>query len=232
MRVLVLQNDKTETLGLYVKYLIDEKIEHQIFHAYANGSESEFPEPTKFDAFIVGPTPISANFYNRYLFLKKEWEVIGEIIRSGKPCLGICCGGQMLAKKLGARVVKSPNKEVGVYEVQLTERGKNDILFKGFPPKFSVFQWHSDMFEIPPKGNLLVKGDICPVQAFGFERVKGVIFHLEIDSNEVSRWADAYPSELISVGKTKMQVIQECKDNEPEMRKLAYLLIRNFLSTV
>ena len=76
---------------------------------------------------------------------------------------------------------------------------------------------------------LLVEGRPCPIQAFGLGNVRGVIFHLEVTSSEAARWADAYPSELEAVGKTRAQVIRECAEREPEMRELAYRLADNFL---
>jgi GMP synthase-like glutamine amidotransferase len=231
-RVLIIQNDETETLGLYEENLRQRKVPHQVFHAYKMGAEGSFPSLDCFDAFIVGPTPISANDYHRHGFLSVEWEFLGGIIESGKPCLGICCGAQLLAKHLGAEVLKSPEKEVGGYEVQLTEDGGADLLFSGFPDEFPVFQWHSDMFEVPPGGQVLVEGDPCPIQAFGWGRVRGVIFHLEIDRFEAGRWANAYPNELDAVGKTRQRVIEECVEREPVMRVLAQRLIDNFLGKV
>jgi hypothetical protein len=59
--------------------------------------------------------------------------------------------------------------------------------------------------------------------------VTGVIFHLEINHVEAGRWASAYPEELVAVGKTRGQVLDECRKREPEMRRLAELLVENFL---
>ena len=228
MRVLIVQNDETETLGLYVDYMSEKRIDHEVFHAYIE-IDGPFPETREYDAFIIGPTPISANSIYQHEFLRKEWDFLGEAIVSGKPCLGICCGGQMLAMRLGARVRRSPEKEVGGYDVRLTEKGKRDPLFTGFTQEFPVFQWHSDMFEVSGGGRLLVEGDMCPNQAFGWRNVRGIIFHLEIDRREAARWADAYPEEMEAVGKTKEQVLEECRAREPEMRRLANRLMENFL---
>ena len=136
----------------------------------------------------------------------------------------------MLARILGAEVVMSPMKELGGYDANLTEAGKRDLLFNGFPETFPVYQWHTDMFKVPPGGEILVKGYPCPIQAYGWEKVRGIIFHLEIDRREASKWADTYSGELIAVGKSKEQVLNECAEREPEMRRLAYLLMDNLLS--
>jgi GMP synthase-like glutamine amidotransferase len=95
-----------------------------------------------------------------------------------------------------------------------------------------VFQWHSDMFKIPPGGRLLARGDPCPIQAYVWKNVRGVIFHLEINHVEAGRWVSAYPDELMAVSKTRAQVLDECKARESEMKRLASLLVENFLNLI
>jgi GMP synthase (glutamine-hydrolysing) len=138
----------------------------------------------------------------------------------------------MMARLLGAEVIKSPRKEVGGYTVTLTDAGSDDPLFHDFPRDVPVFQWHSDMFKVPSGGQLLARGDTCPIQAYTWKNVRGLIFHLEIDRHEADRWASAYPAELEAVGKTKVQVLEECRVKEPDMRRLAERLVNNFLALV
>ncbi|MCX6649601.1 MAG: type 1 glutamine amidotransferase [Candidatus Bathyarchaeota archaeon] len=228
-RVLIIQNDATENLGLYEAFL-RERVEVDVIHAYSMKVGDSFPGTERYSAFIVGPTPISANDVQKHPFLAREWEYLSRVVGSGKPVLGVCCGGQMLARLLGAEVVRSPRKEVGGYTVTLTDAGSTDPLFRGFPRAVPVFHWHSDMFKVPPGGRLLARGDPCPIQAYGWKNVRSVIFHLEIDRREAERWASAYPAELEAVGKTKAQVIEECAVRESEMRHLAEMLVENFLT--
>ena len=231
-KILIIQNDKPETLGLYETYLKEKKIPHRVFHAYKLASKESFPSIDEYDAFIVGPTPISANDALKHYFLKKEWYELVKMTESGKPTLGVCCGGQMLAKILGGEVKPSPSKEIGGYQAHLTKIGQTDPLFKEFPISFPVFHWHSEMFTIPPGGDCLATGNPCPIQSFSKENVKGVIFHLELNSQDVLRWANAYPKEPEAIGKSVEQVIQECKMIETQMKKLSYLLMDNFLSMI
>lgn len=230
-RVLIIQNDATENLGLYERFL-REQVGVDVEHAYSMRASEAFPRTEKYSAFIVGPTPISANDVLKHNFLVREWMYLPRVIGSGKPVLGVCCGGQILTRLLGAKVVRSPRKEVGGYTVTLTDLGVNDPLFHGFPVAVPVFHWHSDMFQVPPGGRLLARGDCCPIQAYAWRNVRGIIFHLEIDRKEADRWASAYPEELDSVGKTKAQVLEECSAREPEMRRLAEKLVDNFLNLV
>ncbi len=227
-RVLIIQNDPPETLGLYETYLW-ERVPITLIKAYELPETEPFPPVNDYDAFVIGPTPISANDALEHSFLRKEWSYLKEIADSGKPCLGVCCGGQMLSMILGGEVVRSPIKEVGGYTVSLTGDGLGDQLFHGFPDNFPVFHWHSDMFTVPPGGKLLAIGDPCPIQAYRKGNVWGVIFHLEITSEDAKRWTKAYPDEPAVIGKTVEQVIKECEATEKDMNRLAGMLIDNFL---
>lgn len=227
MKVLAIQNCRIEDLGTYENYLHDKNIQYTVAHAYDG---REFPSVELFDAFIVGGTPISVYEAHKHDFLRRELAYMGEIVKSDAPCLGICGGGQMLAKVLGAQVRKNPVMEIGGYDVQLTSSGKKSKFFHGFPDPFPVFQWHSDTFDIPNGAKLLAKGVDCKNQTFVYKRALALQFHLEVSPPIASRWADAYNSELEKMNKTKTQLVEECRIKEKQIRKLAILLLDNFLT--
>lgn len=228
-KVLIIQNDPPETLGTYERFL-RENTDLTLIKAYEMKLQDSFPSIDQFTHFIIGPTPISANDALNHGFLRKEWQYLVKIIELNKPCLGVCCGGQILARILDGEVKKSPSKEIGAYTITLTDKGLKDPLFAGFSPEFPVFHWHSDVFTVPPRGQLLATGDPCPTQAFRKGNVWGVIFHLEITSKEAERWAKAYPNEPGAIGKTIEQVLTECRANDEEMSELSETLMKNFLN--
>lgn len=225
METLVIQNCPTEDIGLYEGYLQDSSIEYHVHHAYTC---KEFPPADRFEAFVVGGTQISIYDVHKHGFLKKEMAYLKAVVRKGKPYLGICAGAQLLARLLGAEVRRNPVMEIGSSNVRLTTAGKKHKFFAGFPDTFPVFQWHGDTFNIPNGGRLLAEGTDCKNQAFSYSNSLGLQFHLEVTSQTVSRWADEYRSELKQVGKTKRQVVNECKIIEKQTRELAYKLIDNF----
>jgi GMP synthase-like glutamine amidotransferase len=227
MKILIIQNCETESIGFFEDYLIDNKIEYSIFHAY-NGSD--FPNYIDFDAFIISGSPVSINDFEKYDYLIKENNFLQKTIEGKKQHLGICFGAQILAKILRANVRRNEVKEIGAYDVELTEDGKNSKLFDGFPAQFPVFQWHSDTFGIPDGAKLLVTGKDCINQAFSFENCLGIQFHLEVDSVETAKWADNYSNELIKFGKTKLQVVDQCRHIEMQMKEMVYKLMDNFLN--
>ncbi len=230
-RILIIQNHESETLGLY-EQMLREKTHLTLIHSYRMATEKQFPPVKNFDAFIVGPTPISANEVEKHGFLQKEWDYLKQVIEEKKPMLGVCCGGQIMSRLLGGEVRQSPMKEIGGYKVKLTEEGVEDPLFKDFPLIFPVFHWHSDMFTVPPGGKLLARGDPCPFQAYSYDNVRGILFHLEITTKEAERWTQAYPDEPEYIGKTVNQILAECRAAEPKMRKLAQMLVNNFLAMI
>jgi len=103
MKVLVIQNCKTEGIGLFEEYLKEKGIYYYVFPAYTG---KIFPSIKQFDAFIAGGAPISAYELYKYRFLSNEWRYLKKVIQLNKPYVGICFGGQFLARLLGAKVKK------------------------------------------------------------------------------------------------------------------------------
>ena len=226
MKILVIQNCKTEGIGLYEEYLKERGIDYYVFPAFTG---KRFPPIKQFDAFIVGGTPISVYELHKYRFLRNERRYLKKVIQLNKPYLGICFGGQLLARLLGAEVRRNAVMEIGGYEVKLTPDGKKNRFFKELPSRFPVFHWHGDTFDIPKGAKLLVQGIDCKNQAFSHNKTLALQFHLEVTSKEASIWADKYRKELKRVNKTKRQVVKESKVREKKMKRLAFLLLDNFL---
>ena len=226
MKILAIQNCSAEGFGCYERYLLAWGIEVRVVHAYR---DDPLPAVNGVDAILVGGTPISAYVAHEHAFLRRECEYLRLAMMADKACFGICCGGQVLAQLLGASVGKCAQKEIGGYEVWLTDAGQRDGVLNGFPARFPVFHWHGDTFAVPDGGELLVEGEGCRNQMFRRGNVIGVQFHLEVTSREAGVWAEEYADELAACGKTRADVIRECQEREEEMVALAGVLMENFL---
>jgi GMP synthase (glutamine-hydrolysing) len=126
---------------------------------------------------------------DRYPHLATEIELIGETIAAGLPVLGICLGGQLIARALGAEVKRSPEKEIGWYDLAPTDEAEDDPLLSHLAPAQKIFQWHGDSFAIPDGAVHLASSPGCPNQAFRHgDRTYGLQFHLEVDQPMIERW--------------------------------------------
>lgn len=154
------------------------------------------PLPKSFDgisAVIVLGGPMNVDEEYKYPFLKAEDEFIKRALLAEIPYLGICLGSQLLAKAAGAKVVKSPVKEIGWYTVQLTPQGQRDPFLKNFKEDKPIYHWHGDMFHIPANGQLLATAPGCPHQAMRVgKNAYGIQFHVEVTDKSIKEWCDEY----------------------------------------
>jgi GMP synthase (glutamine-hydrolysing) len=194
MNVLIIKHVEIEGPGLIEYCLMREKIPYQILNI---NSDIRFPELDDLTHIVILGGPMNVYEEDRYPFLKVEDLFIKEAIKRGKAILGICLGAQLIAKELGAKVIKASTKEIGWYDVSLTRIGSRDPLFSGLPKTFSVFQWHEDTFEIPKAGKLIATSTDVPHQAFRYgENVYGLQFHLEVTEEMIKDWIFTYEGEL------------------------------------
>lgn len=144
------------------------------------------------EAVISLGGPMNVDEESRYSFLKEEDLFLKQVIAQKIPFLGICLGAQLLAKAAGGAAVRSPEQEIGWFDIELTEEGQKDPLFKGLPSIMEVYQWHGDMCQLPLGASLLARSSRCPVQAFKVGRMAyGLQFHAEITDKSITDWTRA-----------------------------------------
>ena len=135
------------------------------------------------DLAVIYGGPMSAN--DNAEFIKKEIDWIDIALDSNKPFLGICLGGQMLAKNLGQEVKHCSDKscEIGFFDISPVNDG-----FKIFQNQKTFFQWHSEGFDVPRDATLLAKGSKFPNQAFRYKNAFGIQFHPEVNLRMHLAW--------------------------------------------
>lgn len=223
--ILIIQNHPVESAGTILDYLTDRALPYQVTHLYKN---HPLPSPENIEGVICLGCPTSVNRYTEVEFLRELYRYVGQVVRNEIPYIGICFGAQLLAKILGAKVEPNKIKEIGTYRVTLTEAGKENQLFDGFPDEFPVFHWHGDTFKIPFGCDNLIEGEDCKNQAFQKGNALGLQFHFEAKPSEVPKWCDAYSEELTEAGKSKQEIISAYEKVAPEVHQFNYLLLDNF----
>ncbi|MDH3553515.1 MAG: type 1 glutamine amidotransferase, partial [Gammaproteobacteria bacterium] len=133
--------------------------------------------------------PMNSDQIDSYPNLIAEVEILREAIDQDMSVLGICLGAQLLAKALGGKVRRNAVREIGWYDVNLTDAGVADPVLSTFARSQPVFQWHEDGIELPPDAVHLASSPASSVQAFRHgEHVYGLQFHLEVDGSLIDRW--------------------------------------------
>lgn len=197
MRLLVLQQIAIEGPGLFADFMGQA---NSAFDVVVLEHGQPIPSLSRYDALMVLGGPMNVYQEREYPFLAEENRAIVAALERGMPYLGVCLGGQLLAKALSAPVSANPVAEIGFSEVKLTEAGKRDPLFRGLGSKLPVFQWHGDTFAIPKGAVRLAGSALCRNQAFRYGRnAYALQFHLETTADAIRSWAAAYMSDLGSV---------------------------------
>ncbi|MBU2676102.1 MAG: type 1 glutamine amidotransferase [Gammaproteobacteria bacterium] len=147
------------------------------------------PELEKYEALIVLGGPMNSNQIDTYPNLITEVDIIREAVERNMSVLGICLGAQLLATSLGGSVSRNAVREIGWYDVELTEAGIDDPVLSTFTRQQEVFQWHEDGITLPPGAVHLAGSDASPVQAFRYgDHAYGFQFHLEASRSLIERW--------------------------------------------
>lgn len=152
----------------------------------ARGAPPEPPEA--FDAVFIFGGGVQVDQEDQHPWLRDEDDLIKSLLAAEVPLLGVCLGGQLIAKAAGGHVGPAPREEVGWHEVQLTPEAAGDPLFASGPERFDTFQWHSYAFDLPPGGVPLARNSVG-LQAYRIgESVWGIQFHAEVTREIVEGW--------------------------------------------
>ena len=186
-KILVFQHVPYEPLGT-----LDPLLKEAGFRIrYVNFGRDPHQRPSlvKYEALIVLGGPMNAHQIDTYPNLATEVDVIREAVDNGMSVLGICLGAQLLAKSLGGRVARNEEREIGWFDVELTDAGRDDPVISSFANTQEVFQWHEDGISLPAEAENLASSPASTVQAFRYgEHAYGFQFHLEVDASLVERW--------------------------------------------
>tara|TARA_Y100001970_G_scaffold185591_1_gene225719 strand:- start:11344 stop:12039 length:696 start_codon:yes stop_codon:yes gene_type:complete len=138
------------------------------------------------DAFIITGSKYSV--YDNAKWIDNLKLKVDDIIKLGKPILGICFGHQLLASCLGGKVEKnSKGWELGSYEISLTKEGKTSPLFNKFNNNDIVYESHQDVVSSLPKDAIELAYSNKGNQSFSYgDFLYGVQFHPEF-SYDVTR---------------------------------------------
>jgi len=159
--------------------------------------DTPLPRPLDdYGAVLVFGGAMHADQDDRHPWLRQENLFLQRLLDRHVPLLGVCLGAQLLAKAASAPVGPSSEPEVGWFEIELTEEGRDDPVLGSLPPRFEAFQWHFYTHGLPAGAVELARSRVC-TQAFRLgESAWGVQFHPEVTAEQVESWIAEDKNEL------------------------------------
>lgn len=152
--------------------------------------EEKLPETVDGIDFLIvmgGPQSPDENrqafpYYNP----KAEIALIQKAIDADIYIVGVCLGAQLLSVAYGGKYEHSPEREIGVFPINLTEAGLADDHIKDFGSTLDTGHWHGDMPGLSDNAVVMATSKGCPRQIVRFSP-KHYAFqaHLEFDPEAV-----------------------------------------------
>lgn len=182
----------------------------------------KFPDPTQYDLIVVLGAPWGvwddAGIGN---WLLQELEWIKNIVESNQPLLGICFGGQLIARAMGGSVAPAPKCEIGWMNVWSEEPS---IVSDG-----PWFQFHYDRWQLPPEAKEIARNPIAS-QAFIINNSLAVQFHPETTPESLQGWLLWGGDKLVRAdGQDPDVMIAQTKAFEAGARLRTFELVDAFL---
>jgi GMP synthase-like glutamine amidotransferase len=190
VRILSIVHDAEARTGVFAEEVAARGHE---FDEWLIPDVSKPPAPVdEYHAVLVLGGTMHVDQEHRHDWLRDELELLRSLLGDGVPVLGICLGGQLVAKALDAEVDRmADGPEIGWVEVAATEDAADDPVFGGLPESFQALEWHSYAFGPPEGAVALARSERC-LQAFrAGDRAWAIQFHAEARHATVEGWVRA-----------------------------------------
>ncbi|MBN2805569.1 MAG: gamma-glutamyl-gamma-aminobutyrate hydrolase family protein [Prolixibacteraceae bacterium] len=154
----------------------------------ANGAQLK--HPSEYVAAIITGSQANVDDDLPWIEPLENWILTARY--SNVPILGICFGHQLIAKAFGGKVILNPaGMSLGIININVTEEGKNNKLFKQTGSNFESFVHHAYIVDsLPNLASILATNDQGVVYAFSFDKICGIQFHPEFSPEIMQHYFD------------------------------------------
>jgi GMP synthase (glutamine-hydrolysing) len=115
-------------------------------------------------------------------------ELVHRFHDTGRPVLGVCLGGQVVADAFRAEVRPVGELQFGFLDVTSRQDAADDALFGPEPDRNKIFCWHEDRFDLPNGAVWLAQSPRVPFYAFRMgQRSYGFQCHFEFTRGTIDR---------------------------------------------
>ena len=187
MKVHFVLHETFEVPGAYLKWAQERGHQVTTTKVYENETLPESVDDIDFLIVMGGPqSPDEDREAFPYYDPQAEIQLIQKAIKADRYIVGVCLGAQLLSVAYGAEYEHSPEREIGVFPITLTEAGLKDEYVKVLGPALITGHWHGDMPGLSEDAVVLATSQGCPRQIIRFSS-KHYAFqaHLEFDPEAV-----------------------------------------------
>lgn len=197
MKVHIVMHESFESPAAIERWATERNCEVGYTKLYAGDVIPEKPD-CDFLVIMGGPqSPATTPAECPHFDAAREIALIRQAIDAGTTVFGVCLGAQLIGEALGARFDHSPNREIGVFPIMLTEEGKRDPLIGAFPEILHTGHWHGDMPGLTPESKVLATSEGCPRQIVRYSpKVYGFQCHLEFTLDAIEAMIENNAHEL------------------------------------
>lgn len=187
MNIHFIQHETFEAPGAYLEWAKERKHNITFSKVYENQPLPETVNSIDLLIIMGGPqSPDTSKVECPHFDAKAEIALIQKAINAGKAVVGVCLGSQLISVALGAEYGHSPEKEIGVLPIQLTQDGLKDEKITHFGSSLFVGHWHNDMPGLTAQSKILATSIGCPRQIVSYSNlVYGFQCHMELTSEVV-----------------------------------------------
>jgi GMP synthase-like glutamine amidotransferase len=193
MRLLSINHQRDAGPGVFAEAVaaVGATLDHWFIAETAAPAE----DPLDYDAVMSFGGSMHVDQEELHPWLANEKALLSELLGRGTPILGVCLGAQLLSEAAGGDARRAREREIGWFEVAVTDQGADDPLIGPLAPAFEGFEWHSYECGAPPEAVVLARTPVC-VQAFRVgESAWGIQFHAEVSVADAEAWIDEHKSD-------------------------------------
>jgi GMP synthase (glutamine-hydrolysing) len=129
-----------------------------------------------------------------------QLELLRAAVDRGVPVLGVCLGGQLLARALGGEV-RHARRSAQWRDLDPLPAAIEDPVFAPLAPPVPALHFNEDVFEPPPGAVELLSRGGEGAEAFRYgEAAWGVQFHPDVDDRAMDRWLESFAPYIAEAG--------------------------------
>jgi GMP synthase-like glutamine amidotransferase len=221
MRVVIVGNTADTDAG----FVGDRLSEHGASFTWVNRDHPDElgAVAASFDLLVLLGSELAVHDPARVAAVASEVALVERTLAEGRPVLGICYGGQLLARASGANVTVAERPEVGWTEVESEDHR--------LVPPGPWFQFHADRWWPTDEVPAFARSTLSP-QAFRWGRALGLQFHPEVKPTVAAGWVHQYADVVEAAGVEPDQVLADIDRLAPAAAVRCARLVDMFLEDV